>query len=274
MSIAHSPADPVGGVPAPTSSAPPPDAALLRDVPIDWEALEDAFENNAPEVHSYLQLSTGEVIRVVDGVADPQMHARIAGDSNYLRVDPVSSREQYRWMERFIPMVDNLELRARLNQAIDGKGAFRRFKDVLMTHAEERERWFGYRSERLRTFMDAWLTAHNLRATPRPAWTPPVGDETPASEVLPPPPPPREPKRRSVEALRRGVRETLESLGARDLETLGAFAEFLRTRRAVRGARAAEAAEAAENEGAEVGEDEAPHSSTTTREPVDVEDEP
>ncbi len=22
----------------------------LRDVPIDWEALEDAFENNAPEV--------------------------------------------------------------------------------------------------------------------------------------------------------------------------------------------------------------------------------
>ena len=25
----------------------------IRDVPVDWEALEDAFENNAPEVHSY-----------------------------------------------------------------------------------------------------------------------------------------------------------------------------------------------------------------------------
>ena len=23
----------------------------VRDVPVDWEALEDAFENNAPEVH-------------------------------------------------------------------------------------------------------------------------------------------------------------------------------------------------------------------------------
>ena len=22
-----------------------------REVPVDWEALEDAFENNAPEVH-------------------------------------------------------------------------------------------------------------------------------------------------------------------------------------------------------------------------------
>ena len=125
--------------------------------PVDWEALEDAFENNAPEVHSYLHLTTGEVLRVVDGVADPQMHVRIASDGNYLRIDPVSSREQYRWMERFIPMVDDAELRGKLTQAIDGKGAFRRFKDVLMSYAPERERWFTFRSERLRTFMEAWL---------------------------------------------------------------------------------------------------------------------
>src|ERR1044071_9352146 len=93
----------------------------VRDVPVEWESLEDAFENNAPEVHSYLHLVTGEVLRVVDGVADPQMHVRIASDANYLRIDPVSSREQYRWMERFIPMVDEPELRGKLTQAIDGK---------------------------------------------------------------------------------------------------------------------------------------------------------
>src|SRR5437764_5917543 len=94
----------------------------VREVPVDWEALEDAFENNAPEVHSYLHLSTGEVLRVVDGVADPAMHQRIASDAGYLRVDPVSSREQYRWMERFIATVTEPDLRARLVAAIDGKG--------------------------------------------------------------------------------------------------------------------------------------------------------
>ena len=142
----------------------------VREVPVDWEALEDAFENNAPEVHSYLHLTTGEVLRVVDGVADPQMHVRIASDGNYLRIDPVSSREQYRWMERFIPMVDDNDLRGKLTQAIDGKGAFRRFKDVLMSFATERERWFAFRSERLRTFMEAWLSAHAIKAIARPAW--------------------------------------------------------------------------------------------------------
>src|SRR5688572_1815890 len=157
--------------------------AALREVPVDWEALEDAFENNAPEVHSYLHLTTGEVLRVVDGVADPQMHARISADPNYLRIDPVSSREQYRWMERFIPMVDESELRGKLAHAIDGKGAFRRFKDVLMTYAADRERWFAFRSERLRTFMEAWLNAHAIKAVPRPGWS----DSPPASVDEPSP---------------------------------------------------------------------------------------
>ncbi|HEY3595244.1 MAG TPA: UPF0158 family protein [Polyangiaceae bacterium] len=149
----------------------------LRSVPVDWEALEDAFENNAPEVHSYLHLQTGEVLRIVDGVADPQMHARISADAIYLRIDPVSSREQYRWMERYIPMVEDVELRAKLAVSIDGKGAFRRFKDVLMSYGAERERWFAFRSERLRIFMEAWLNAHALHAVPRPP---------PAPEAAPP----------------------------------------------------------------------------------------
>ena len=214
--------------------------APLRSVPVDWEALEDAFENNAPEVHSYLHLQTGEVLRIVDGVADPQMHARIAADPNYLRIDPVSSREQYRWMERYIPMVDDVELRAKLAVSIDGKGAFRRFKDVLMSFGTERERWFAFRSERLRIFMEAWLNAHALRPVPRPT----IVQEPLPEEAAPVSvdsrehaPPSSEGERRpgrSAEALRKALRDLSENLGARDLEMVTTFAEFLKARRAAR----------------------------------------
>jgi hypothetical protein len=224
-----------------------PPQAPVREVPVDWEALEDAFENNAPEVHSYLHLTTGEVLRVVDGVADPQMHVRIASDGQYLRIDPVSSREQYRWMERFIPMVEEGELRTKLGVAIDGKGAFRRFKDVLMTYGADRERWFTFRSERLRTFMEAWLSAHGIKAAPRPQWV-----DAPASAVSVEEQPssvnfeaaasePEAPKSqsarrpRSAEASRHHLREVAEGLGPRELDTLVAFAEFLKARRAARG---------------------------------------
>ena len=216
-------------------------AQQLRDIPVDWEALEDAFENNAPEVHSYLHLVSGEVLRVVDGIADPEMHSRIASDTTYMRIEPVSSREQYRWMERFIPMVEEGELRDQLTSAIDGKGAFRRFKDVLMTYGTERERWFAFRSERLRVFMEAWLTAHGLSPIARPVWPPDAPPEpVVAQEVL------VARRKSSAEALRKQLRELADTLGARDLEKVTAFAEFVKARRAARGfAHRSEAARAA-----------------------------
>ncbi len=221
---------------------PQPPGTPVRDVPVDWEALEDAFENNAPEVHSYLHLVTGDVLRIVDGVADPQMHARIAADATYLRIDPVSSREQYRWMERYIPMVDDPELQQKLTQAIDGKGAFRRFKDVLMSYGPERERWFSFRSERLRIFMEAWLSAHALAPIPRPVWAPEAapsplpGDAPVAPAPVAPPALEARPDRRgrSAESLRKSLRDIADALGPRDLDTLVAFAEFVRSRRAQR----------------------------------------
>jgi hypothetical protein len=149
-------------------------------------------------------------------------------------------------MERYIPMVEDPDLQAKLSQAIDGKGAFRRFKDVLMAYAPERERWFAFRSERLRIFMEAWLSAHALNPVPRPIWVPEVparpegspsgppapGAETTPEEAVPAAAPPRRGK--SVETLRKNLREIADALGPRDLDTLTAFAEFLKARRAAR----------------------------------------
>lgn len=204
-----------------------------REVPIDWEALEDAFENNAPEVHSYLHLSTGEVLRVVDGIADPEMHQRITSDASYMRIEPVSSREQYRWMERFIPMVEDKPLSDLLTQAIDGKGAFRRFKDVLMSHGAERERWFAFRSERLRVFMEAWLAAHALKPTPRVVWPTEATKEGREKDAALGQETAR--RTRNIDTLRKQLHELVETLSARDLDKVIAFAEFVKARRAARG---------------------------------------
>jgi hypothetical protein len=222
-----------------------------RKVPVAWEALEDAFENNAPEVHSYLHQGTGEVIRVVDGIADPTTHARISSDPTYLRVDPVSSREQYRWMERFIATVEEGPLRTKLLAAIDGKGAFRRFKDVLMGFPVDRERWFTFRSERLRTCMEAWLEAQGVEAVARPEWQVPsaedVKPQVEAGSGRAPEDALRVEKPRrvavasgsagsgartsSAESQRRRLHDAIEALPARELDTALAFVEFLRERR-------------------------------------------
>lgn len=201
-----------------------------RKVPISWESLEDAFENNAHEVHSYLHLDTGEVIRIVDGVADPAMHQRVMRDSLYLRIDPVSSREQYRWMERFITTVDEPELRHALTTAIDGKGAFRRFKDVLMSHPVDRERWFTFRSERLRACMEAWLSAHDIVPEERASWRVPTADEV-RPKIEAEPTDARTSRGEQAEQRRQAIHEQVDLLPARELDTALAFLQFLRERR-------------------------------------------
>jgi hypothetical protein len=212
---------------------------IYREVAIAWEALEDAFENNAPEVHSYLNLETGDVVRIVDGVAEPSANLRISADPGYMRVEPVSSREQYRWMERFIATVEESELRQKLVASIDGKGAFRRFKDVLMTYPIDRERWFAFRSERLRIAIESWLEAHGLKAQERAQWQVPTADQVKAAvereEQV-------QPARRSraavAETTRERLRELVDLLPVRALELAQEFLEFLHERRPVPRARA------------------------------------
>jgi hypothetical protein len=130
-------------------------------------------------------------------------------------------------------MIDDDELQTKLTKAIDGKGAFRRFKDVLMSYGPERERWFAFRSERLRIFMEAWLNAHALNPVKRPVWVPDMIQEEERASA------PSEDAQqgrtgRNAESLRRHVRDLAESLGPRDLDMLAAFAEFLKARRSSR----------------------------------------
>jgi hypothetical protein len=161
------------------------------------------------------------------------MHSRIMNDSRYLRIDPVSSREQYRWMERFIATVEDDELRRRLNIAIDGKGAFRRFKDALMSHPVDRERWFAFRSERLRACMESWLTAHGIRPVERPTWHVPTANEVEVeAELKEATHPSSRPNRPSPnEGNRKRLHDLVDTIPMRELETATAFLEFLRDRR-------------------------------------------
>jgi hypothetical protein len=203
---------------------------MSRDpIPIDWDALETAVERNAPENDSFLDRRTGEVVSVVAGDPEaPSLKRRIAENiGSFVRVEPASSREQYRWMERFVASVADGPLRERLIISIDGKGAFRRFKDVLVAYPAERERWFSYRADLLHWHIHSWLEENGIVSAEPPPW----------GEAKPPPDLPAvegAPVVHGAEApgetLRRQARELLDAIPAIDLPTAIAFLEFLRDR--------------------------------------------
>jgi hypothetical protein len=197
-------------------------------IELDWDALEVAVERNSPETDSYLDLTTGRVLTITTGDPEAAINRQQVSENirNFLRVEPASSREQYRWMERFVGSVVDEALRERLIISIDGKGAFRRFKDVLLAYPAERERWFSYRADLLHWHIQNWLESHDIHPTNEPPWgtveapqeLPAVGRPVVHGTEAP------------GEALRRQARELIETITAIELPTAIAFLEFLKQR--------------------------------------------
>jgi hypothetical protein len=200
----------------------------MPPITVNWSDLEIAFERNSPDQESFLDLENGDLLAIIEGEPDAaSRRAKVANNpGRYLRVDPASSREQYRWMERFVSSVSDLALRERLLVAIDGKGAFRRFKDVLLAFPAERERWFNYRSDLLHFHIQTWLEHMQVEVAAPPPWGKVEPPEEPA-EILARPIPSGE---APGEILRRQARDLLDEIPAAELPSALVFLEFLRDR--------------------------------------------
>ena len=66
-------------------------------------------------------------------------------------------------MVDFVATVTDPVLADRLDVALDGRGAFRRFKDVLDRDPDELTRWYVFFGDRRRGRARAWLAMHALK---------------------------------------------------------------------------------------------------------------
>ena len=82
-----------------------------------------------------------------------------AGVDRWLWIENADSRPGYRDMTRFLATVTGAGRAEQLAVAIDGPGAFRRFKDVLARWPEEFQRWHAFTDERRYGRARAWLAA-------------------------------------------------------------------------------------------------------------------
>lgn len=149
----------------------------MRELEIDWAALHSAFQMNMPEVRCFLAVDDGRVLKTPPG--DPLLAQLRNEPDKYIPVEAVPSRIQYQWLDSFIKTVEDEAVRARMEAAVNGKGAFRRFKDILLTLPDERRRWFEFRDLLLRQRIVEWVREVGIEPTNEPPWV----NGTPATTV-------------------------------------------------------------------------------------------
>lgn len=103
----------------------------------------------------------------------------------FVRVPRSDSREAYQDMEDFISTMQDGRLRDRMSRAIQGRGAFGRFRDLLAESPRERERWFEFKERRVRERVMEWLESEGINAVHDPGVErEPVAPDPPARDLL------------------------------------------------------------------------------------------
>ena len=120
---------------------------------VDLSELCSAMEDSSWEHTYYFDLETGEILFMSDVKDEETEKLRDDIDENpdrYESIPKAESSEGYEDMEDFIATVEEEHLTQLLQVAINGKGAFRRFKDVLIGYPKQQEKWFQFKDERMR----------------------------------------------------------------------------------------------------------------------------
>lgn len=141
----------------------------LSPLPVDLEELADVLEGDPLTSGGLLDLDTGEVwpqsvIETLNECEGPDWDEKI---ENWLSIDSLGSHAAYHDMRDFIDTLSDERLAENLTIAIEGRGAFRRFKDVLTKRPDLLEEYFAFARSRKIERAARWLADNGYLATGR-----------------------------------------------------------------------------------------------------------
>lgn len=174
---------------------------MKKKLDVDWGDLVGAFEQGSLEAVFYLDLGSGRLVLLSEdllgmgeeiGAAEEDPYREIrevqeavdAGSERYLPIPVQDSHEGWRDMEAFISTVRDGRLARRLERAIEGRGAFRYFRDVLREHPQEETRWRAFEQRAVHQRIVDWLESEGVELANVPEPPEVVNPEAPGAPAV------------------------------------------------------------------------------------------
>jgi len=148
----------------------------MKRLKVDVEDIAMIMENQDRLGSYYLDTETGEVVAIPEELMSaleegesceglpaweldllPQAKEILAGSERYEEIPIRFSHEGYQMMVDFAEGIKDVKIKRELSIALDGRGASRRFKNVLREYPEVEKQWFQFKSEREKKEVKDWL---------------------------------------------------------------------------------------------------------------------
>ncbi|MDG0791167.1 UPF0158 family protein [Cohnella ginsengisoli] len=149
--------------------------------PVKLNDLVGEIEMQIDDTFTYINLTTGDVITLtrdemsaaedekpIDNFPELKKEniekaIQILEDEDSVYVDFTLRNEfnEYEIIEDFIKALEPQEIREELFAAIQGRGAFRRFKDNIIEHGLEKQ-WYDYKERKIKELVIGWCMDHSI----------------------------------------------------------------------------------------------------------------
>ena len=123
---------------------------------IDGAFSGDVYLNTKTGVTYTMSPDNGYDVDEEIEVEDEAMLQEIEASGDWVVLPSMRDLDEYRIMEAFCESLPDGGVRDRLCDAIHGRGAFRRFKDVLH-RTNSQDQWYAFRNDRLKKEIADWL---------------------------------------------------------------------------------------------------------------------
>jgi hypothetical protein len=140
----------------------------LTPVSVDLEELADALAESAAS-EGFLDLHDGQVWTetIIEASRDAGLlEVEFDDPTRWLLVVGQGPAAPYRTMQRFIATIDDHDTVGRLTDAVDGKGAFRRFYTQLQRYPDLLTRWHRFNNDTRLGHARQWLADHGYQPQP------------------------------------------------------------------------------------------------------------
>lgn len=109
---------------------------LPNNKEVDLDQLCCAIDSAGSDEHWFLNIDTADVEIISESMSDnaDELIEQYSQSEEFFEIPPIPSPEKYQWMVEYIDnciRFKNEKLADRLTLTINGKGAFKRFEDIL-----------------------------------------------------------------------------------------------------------------------------------------------
>jgi hypothetical protein len=133
----------------------------MKKICVELPDLIEALENESEGIYYYLDLLSGEIVKVSEDYCADETALQIdySDSEKFLKIPPLSSEEQIKIREDFLKLIDDENIRDKLELALTHRGPLRKFVEIVRGHGEVQRKWKQFQEQNMKLYIQKWINS-------------------------------------------------------------------------------------------------------------------